>query len=183
MMLTLLKTFKKILQDGIADWSVNLGQSAPIYCITDKDANFCVAAGLLFILQQCFANSLQLAINDAKNECAGVNVLLNEAKAIVGQYSCSTQARKRLHSQMEEMKRSVLELIGYVDTRWCSEYKMLLRLYEVKKAIGAELAISHNNIDMLTQVELKQVAGIIEILGPLAQATNVMETLIQQHHS
>ncbi|KAJ8874610.1 hypothetical protein PR048_025476 [Dryococelus australis] len=31
---------------------------------------------------------------------------------------------------------------------------------------------NYNNIDMLTQVKLKQVAGIIQILGPLAEATN-----------
>ncbi|KAJ8881769.1 hypothetical protein PR048_018255 [Dryococelus australis] len=49
---------------------------------------------------------------------------------------------------------------------------MLLCLYEVRKSTAADLANSDNNIDMLTQVELKQVVGIIEILGPLAEATN-----------
>nr|CAD7446372.1 unnamed protein product [Timema bartmani] len=83
----------------------------------------------------------------------------------------SPSARKRLHSVMEEMGLPVLELIQFVDTRWSSEYNMLSRLHAVRKAVGAELANSENNIEVLTAVEWKQAAGIVEVLGPLADAT------------
>nr|CAD7574227.1 unnamed protein product [Timema californicum] len=72
---------------------------------------------------------------------------------------------------MEEMVLPVLELIQFVDTRWSSEYNMLSRLHAVRKAVGAELANSENNIEILTEVEWKQAAGIVEVLGPLADAT------------
>nr|CAD7197928.1 unnamed protein product [Timema douglasi] len=44
-------------------------------------------------------------------------------------------------------------------------------LYAVIKADGAKLANSENNIEVLTAVEWKQAAGIVEVLGPLADAT------------
>nr|CAD7449634.1 unnamed protein product [Timema bartmani] len=47
---------------------------------------------------------------------------------------------------------------------------MLSRLHAVRKAVGAELANSENNIEVLTAVEWKQAAGIVEVLGPLADA-------------
>nr|CAD7568693.1 unnamed protein product [Timema californicum] len=93
------------------------------------------------------------------------------AKAIVEHYSRSPSTRKRLHTVMEEMVLPVLELIQFVDTRWSSEYNMLSRLHAVRKAVGAELANSENNIEILTEVEWKQAAGIVEVLGPLADAT------------
>nr|CAD7569648.1 unnamed protein product [Timema californicum] len=85
--------------------------------------------------------------------------------------SRSPSTRKRLHTVMEEMVLPVLELIQFVDTRWSSEYNMLSRLHAVRKAVGAELANSENNIEILTEVEWKQAAGIVEVLGPLADAT------------
>nr|CAD7567848.1 unnamed protein product [Timema californicum] len=96
---------------------------------------------------------------------------LYKAKAIVEHYSRSPSTRKRLHTVMEEMVLPVLELIQFVDTRWSSEYNMLSRLHAVRKAVGAELANSENNIEILTEVEWKQAAGIVEVLGPLADAT------------
>nr|CAD7572621.1 unnamed protein product [Timema californicum] len=86
-------------------------------------------------------------------------------------FNRSPSTRKRLHTVMEEMVLPVLELIQFVDTRWSSEYNMLSRLHAVRKAVGAELANSENNIEILTEVEWKQAAGIVEVLGPLADAT------------
>nr|CAD7572781.1 unnamed protein product [Timema californicum] len=100
-----------------------------------------------------------------------VNMEEDKAKAIVEHYSRSPSTRKRLHTVMEEMVLPVLELIQFVDTRWSSEYNMLSRLHAVRKAVGAELANSENNIEILTEVEWKQAAGIVEVLGPLADAT------------
>nr|CAD7455728.1 unnamed protein product [Timema tahoe] len=160
------------LQEAICEWGIALNEDTlPIYCVSDNAPNFRSAVNSLFISIPCFAHSLQLAIHDAKAECPGVCTLLTKAKAIVGHYSRSPSARKRLHSVMEEMGLPVLELIQFVDTRWSSEYNMLSRLHAVRKAVGAELANSENNIEVLTAVEWKQAAGIVEVLGPLADAT------------
>nr|CAD7570244.1 unnamed protein product [Timema californicum] len=94
-----------------------------------------------------------------------------KATAIVGHCSRSSSARKILRTVMVEMELPVLELIQFADTRWSSEYNMLSKLHAVWKAVGAELANSENNIELLTAVEWKQAAGIVEVLGPLADAT------------
>nr|CAD7257333.1 unnamed protein product [Timema shepardi] len=107
----------------------------------------------------------------------------NKAKAIVEHYSRSPSTRKRLHTVMEEMVLPVLELIQFVDTRWSSEYNMLSRLHAVRKAVGAELANSENNIEILTEVEWKQAAGIVEVLGPLADATKEINKALKSRFS
>nr|CAD7260811.1 unnamed protein product [Timema shepardi] len=84
---------------------------------------------------------------------------------------------------MEEMVLPVLELIQFVDTRWSSEYNMLSRLHAVRKAVGAELANSENNIEILTEVEWKQAAGIVEVLGPLADATKEINKALKSRFS
>nr|CAD7262561.1 unnamed protein product [Timema shepardi] len=94
-----------------------------------------------------------------------------KATAIVGHCSRSSSARKILRTVMVEMELPVLELIQFADTRWSSEYNMLSKLHAVRKAVGPELANSENNIELLTAVEWKQAAGIVEVLGPLADAT------------
>nr|CAD7263144.1 unnamed protein product [Timema shepardi] len=106
-----------------------------------------------------------------------------QAKAIVEHYSRSPSTRKRLHTVMEEMVLPVLELIQFVDTRWSSEYNMLSRLHAVRKAVGAELANSENNIEILTEVEWKQAAGIVEVLGPLADATKEINKALKSRFS
>nr|CAD7262121.1 unnamed protein product [Timema shepardi] len=108
---------------------------------------------------------------------------INQAKAIVEHYSRSPSTRKRLHTVMEEMVLPVLELIQFVDTRWSSEYNMLSRLHAVRKAVGAELANSENNIEILTEVEWKQAAGIVEVLGPLADATKEINKALKSRFS
>nr|CAD7260862.1 unnamed protein product [Timema shepardi] len=97
--------------------------------------------------------------------------------------SRSPSTRKRLHTVMEEMVLPVLELIQFVDTRWSSEYNMLSRLHAVRKAVGAELANSENNIEILTEVEWKQAAGIVEVLGPLADATKEINKALKSRFS
>nr|CAD7257584.1 unnamed protein product [Timema shepardi] len=99
------------------------------------------------------------------------------------QFSRSPSTRKRLHTVMEEMVLPVLELIQFVDTRWSSEYNMLSRLHAVRKAVGAELANSENNIEILTEVEWKQAAGIVEVLGPLADATKEINKALKSRFS
>nr|CAD7260187.1 unnamed protein product [Timema shepardi] len=108
---------------------------------------------------------------------------IQQAKAIVEHYSRSPSTRKRLHTVMEEMVLPVLELIQFVDTRWSSEYNMLSRLHAVRKAVGAELANSENNIEILTEVEWKQAAGIVEVLGPLADATKEINKALKSRFS
>nr|CAD7258753.1 unnamed protein product [Timema shepardi] len=109
-----------------------------------------------------------------------------KAKARFEKYhstSRSPSTRKRLHTVMEEMVLPVLELIQFVDTRWSSEYNMLSRLHAVRKAVGAELANSENNIEILTEVEWKQAAGIVEVLGPLADATKEINKALKSRFS
>nr|CAD7262377.1 unnamed protein product [Timema shepardi] len=60
---------------------------------------------------------------------------------------------------------------GWLPRRLVCGYTVVQRvLHAVIKADGAKLANSENNIEVLTAVEWKQAAGIVEVLGPLADA-------------
>nr|CAD7258954.1 unnamed protein product [Timema shepardi] len=74
--------------------------------------------------------------------------------------------------------KAILNLVHFVDTRWSIEYNMLSRFHAIRKAFGAELANSENSIEVLTAVEWKQAVSIVEVIGPLADATKeIINTL------
>nr|CAD7454317.1 unnamed protein product [Timema tahoe] len=66
-----------------------------------------------------------------------------------------------------------LELVQYVDTRWSSKYLMLKRLIEMQGTLNVELASRDNTSDlgMLTAQDWRYMNVLVEILQPLAKAT------------
>ncbi|KAH7955965.1 hypothetical protein HPB52_005298 [Rhipicephalus sanguineus] len=153
------------LQAMMEDWELPL-KKVPAYVVTDNARN--VRAALRGI--SC-VHTLQLAIKDAKEETAGVPVILKKCRAIVGHYKHSAQAAARLKDCLRRMELSVLELIQDVQTRWNSEHDMLTRLVQLKEAICLELATSETTVPNLAPQEWKAVAGLVKALEPIALAT------------
>ncbi|XP_063221590.1 zinc finger BED domain-containing protein 4-like isoform X2 [Bacillus rossius redtenbacheri] len=149
--------------------------TVPIFSITDNAANFKLAFSSLFHERSryCFAHTLQIAIEDSKKDCPGVKTLLSKARGIVAHYRRSSSARKRLHKLQAQLNMPQLEVIQNVDTRWSSEFLMLKRLLQIKAALVAEHANS-GNTEMLSSSEWKQAESIVEVLQPLAEATEEM---------
>ncbi|XP_063215775.1 zinc finger BED domain-containing protein 4-like [Bacillus rossius redtenbacheri] len=169
-------TGQKIAEElslSVNSWGITVTETTiPIYCVTDNGANFQLASRLLFgdKARVCFAHSLQLSIDHTYHECHGASNLLAKARQVVGHYRRSSKARESLHSQMEQMGQPVLEMIQHVDTRWSSDYSMLERLLQIKAPLVAD-QINTDSTEMLTSSEWKQMAGIVAILKPLADAT------------
>ncbi|XP_063230949.1 zinc finger BED domain-containing protein 4-like isoform X1 [Bacillus rossius redtenbacheri] len=165
-------TIKNVLIDWEIDPAVT---SIPLFCITDNAHNFRQASVSLFKdgSRSCFAHTLQIAIENSKNDCPGTTTLLSKARSIVGHYRRSTRARKRLHTFQEQLNMPKLEVIQHIDTRWCSEYQMLKRLLEMKPALVAD-HVNSGDTDMLTALEWKHAENFVQVLQPLAEATEEM---------
>nr|CAD7263688.1 unnamed protein product [Timema shepardi] len=86
---------------------------------------------------------------------------------------------KLLNEQMEEK-----ESVGNLSQITQPVYETRAHCHSsLLKAVGAELANSENNIEILTEVEWKQAAGIVEVLGPLADATKEINKALKSRFS
>ncbi|KAH8009203.1 hypothetical protein HPB51_012701 [Rhipicephalus microplus] len=84
------------LQAVMDNWELPL-QKVPVYVVTDNARNFRVALrGIFCVPMQCKAHTPQLAIEDVKEETAGVPAILKKCRPIVGHYKHSAQTAARL---------------------------------------------------------------------------------------
>jgi len=87
----------------------------------------------------CLAHSLQLVLCDALFEQSAVKDMVGISRKIVGHFSHSTNAMKKLQVAQEEHNVPHHVLIQDVSTRWDSTYLMLNRLNEQRIAVQAVL--------------------------------------------
>ncbi|XP_049514970.1 zinc finger BED domain-containing protein 4-like [Dermacentor silvarum] len=73
------------LQAMMDNWEL---PKVPVCVVTDNARNFrAVLRGISCVPMQCMGHTLQLTIKDAKEETAGVPVILKKRRAIVGHYT------------------------------------------------------------------------------------------------
>lgn len=81
------------LSDIMDKWNIQHGeQTVPVYVVSDNARNLSAAIALSpwnHVL--CFAHSLQLAVNDAKNSVDGMKNVCSKGRTIVGYYHRSIQ--------------------------------------------------------------------------------------------
>ena len=107
---------KARLMEAMEEWNLPL-TTIPIYIVTDNAKNFSGATNrTTWSHVNCFAHTLQLAIQDAKNE-HDLTSLLAKGRSIVGHYRHSNVARERLHKLQEQLEKPVHELLPMVPTR------------------------------------------------------------------
>ncbi|KAJ8892257.1 hypothetical protein PR048_004837 [Dryococelus australis] len=123
----------------------------------------------------CFAHSLQLAVNDAKNNVEGMKNVCSKGSAIVSYYHRSIQASSKLEHLQRQMNKPVHKLIQAIETRWNSEYLMLERLLEQREPLSAELS-SSAKLDRFSTSEWKLVSGYVQFLKPMYAATTEMSS-------
>lgn len=159
------------------NWNIPVGdQSIPIYVVTDGGKNIVSAVRQTpFKHRQCFAHKLQLVVKGAVNLDTSAQDMLQKSRSIVGHYHKSTAATARLKKIQVQLGMTPPKcVIQMVDTRWNSEFYMLERLVELKKAISSELATSQHCIENLNNEEWDLAEGYLEALKPIEIITNIM---------
>ena len=158
------------LEKTIDDWE--LPRSVPTFGLRDNGANIkaAMSRSQSYSDLDCFAHTLQLAINDGIKEVDGMQAMLTKCKRIVGHYHYSCVAMGRLHAEQRRLKREERDLIMSVATRWNSDYYMVERLVDEKDAVSADIAVT-GKVDNLTETEWKLATGFKTILHPFEQAS------------
>ena len=150
----------KSLEKLIEDWS--LPRAVPIYVLRDYGSNMRAAMNMSqnFMDLPCFANTLQLSINDAISEIEGMISMIAKCKKIVSHYHQSIQSSQLLYAQQRQLKRDESGLIMSVSTRWNSDYYMIQRLIEEKAPLSAEIALTDKVENLTTNDIANRGSGI-----------------------
>lgn len=168
---------KDVLLELAEDWG--LPQGIPVFVITDNARNFLGAVSRTpWLSINCFAHTLQLCIQSAKKETPKFEELCSKARAIVGHYKRSSQARSRLREAQVNMGLEPLEVIQDVCTRWNSEYEMMCRLLKLRQAISVDLS-GQDTIENLTCSEWRLMAAVMSVLKCVEEATR--ESCSEKH--
>ncbi|XP_070386227.1 zinc finger BED domain-containing protein 4-like [Dermacentor albipictus] len=168
---------KRILLDLAKEWG--LPQDVPVFIVTDNARNFLGAASRTgWTSIQCFAHTLQLCIQCAKKDTQNFEQLCVKARAIVGHYKRSSQARSRLKEVQVSMGLEPLEVIQDVATRWNIEYEMMSRLLKLRVPISLNLS-EQDTLENLTSSEWHLMASITSVLKCVDDATR--ESCSEKH--
>lgn len=85
----------------------------------------------------CFLHTIQLIIHDAIFEQGIIKNIITNCKRIVGHFSHSQLAYRRLEELQKQNDLPQHKLIQDVPTRWNSKYFMLERMFEQKFAVSS----------------------------------------------
>lgn len=163
-----------ILEGLVAEWDIPVN-NFPVYVVTDNARNIRAAMHALpWFERTCFAHTLQLAINDAKEMTPGLSVLCKKARAIVGHYKHSPKAHDRLNCCQKKLNKPPLRVIQDVQTRWNSEVAMFSRLVELREAITIDLASEDEHIESFSATEWREMNEYVAALKPLEEATTTV---------
>lgn len=123
----------------------------------------------------CMAHSLQLVLCDALFEQSAVKDMVSISRKIVGHFSHSTNAMKKLQLAQEEHNVPRHVLIQDVSTRWDSTYLMLDRLNEQRIAVQAVLP--NLNIPLFRDLNTQQWILLGEVVKILKYFEDVTKAL------
>lgn len=127
----------------------------------------------------CMAHSLQLVLCDALFEQSAVKDMVSISRKIVGHFSHSTNAMKKLQIAQEEHNVPRHVLIQDVPTRWDSTYMMLNRLNEQRIAVQAVLP--NLNIPLARDLNTQQWILLGEVVKILKYFEDVTKALSEDN--
>ncbi|XP_060071429.1 E3 SUMO-protein ligase ZBED1-like [Ylistrum balloti] len=148
-----------------------------IYVVTDNASNVQAAMRQLpsskFVPLNCFAHTLQLAVNDAVKKFFGLEKVIAKAKVITKHFHASAKDTHSLAEKQKSLGVPVHRLKSECPTRWNSLYYLLERLVEQRESVTAVLA-TNDKINDLKKSEWKIAASYVSALKPFEDATNMM---------
>ena len=124
----------------------------------------------------CFGHTLQIGVHTGL-QLPSVSAVVARAKKIVGHFRHSYVATRALQEKQRALNLPEHKLIQDVVTRWNSTLEMLDRLLEQQIAISAVLVESAKPRDrdlVPSSIELVAMQQIVNVLRPLAAATNLL---------
>ncbi|XP_060063633.1 E3 SUMO-protein ligase ZBED1-like [Ylistrum balloti] len=148
-----------------------------IYVVTDNASNVQAAMRQLpsskFVPLNCFAHTLQLAVNDAVKKFFGLEKVIAKAKVITKHFHASAKDTHSLAEKQKSLGVPVHRLKSECPTKWNSLYYLLERLVEQRESVTAVLA-TNDKINDLKKSEWKIAASYVSALKPFEDATNMM---------
>jgi len=143
---------------------------------------------------RCFCHCLQLAVKTAIEQSDEIQGAIDAAKAIVRYFKTSNIAAEALRSAQTDAKVAYLELceekhvnpdaseyavrplklIQDVCTRWSSTHMMCSRIVLLREHVSGVLKDLDQDID-LTALQWQELAELVQILEPCAEAIRLME--------
>ena len=130
---------------------------------------------------QCFAHTLQLAIEDGLKQKPIENTAI-AARKLVGHFNRSCVASDALEEYQKREGVKPLKLIQDVATRWNSLYLMFDRLVKLRSAVYYVLhEKKYTKPNECAAIQLSEdqwslIEELIPVLSPLAEATEVLST-------
>ena len=150
-------------------------------CITTDTEATMVSAGKLFLEKSntmnwggCLDHLLELVTKIAFNELAETEATMADARSLVGLFSRSTQATRKLREESKQRLGVEYTVIQDVCTRWWSTYAMGNRLLTLKDCILI-LNLRGDIETNLTDGQWKVLQDIVALLKPFMIAQRLLE--------
>ncbi|XP_076283019.1 zinc finger BED domain-containing protein 4-like [Lasioglossum baleicum] len=164
------------LRNTVREWNLDKTEFH-IYFVTDNAANMVKAVRLSPTWERipCFAHTLQLTIKDAMKPCTGLASLLQKCRRIVGHFHRSSTANEKLKMEqtVQYPERTPLKLIIDCQTRWNSQFDMINRLINVRRALHHVLC-EPDMPDLFTAREWTEMEKYSTYLKLFKEATEMM---------
>ncbi|KAH0814975.1 hypothetical protein GEV33_007817 [Tenebrio molitor] len=138
---------------------------------TDNAANIVKASKLCNWRHiPCFAHTINLAVQKSVT-VEPISVIIAKVKSIVEYFKRSSSALTRLQDIQEQMNLPKIKLKQDVITRWNSTYDMLVRIFTIREAVIATLALVNRDLNVLSEEDWLEVKQAIEILHIFNEVT------------
>ena len=152
----------------LEEWKITLSQVYVV--IRDNGANIVKAMTEANLPNfGCFAQSLQLVVNDGLLSQRVMKDLLAVCRSIVGNFKHSSVAYHKLVQIQENLDLPKHKLKQDVSTRWNSALYMVESILEQKMALAAYVV--ENNIAQLTPTQLEIAKKMVVVLSPVEEVT------------
>ncbi|XP_076301910.1 E3 SUMO-protein ligase ZBED1-like [Lasioglossum baleicum] len=164
------------LKNTLREWNLH-NEEFNIFFVTDNAANIVKAIRLNRTWERIprFAHTLQLVIKDAIKPCSELVTLLTKCRRIVRYFHRSSAANQKLKREQlaQYPGRTPLKLIIDCETRWNSQYDMLNRLMNVRRALHTVLC-EPRMPDAITSREWAEIEEYSTCLKLFKEATEIM---------
>ncbi|GFS11238.1 zinc finger BED domain-containing protein [Elysia marginata] len=143
---------KDELEAVIHDWGL---QEKVFAIVTDNASNMVAAVNLLKVRHfPCYAQTLNLVINDMLKELPHLSALRKKVIGIVSHFHSSVKSFKQLEQAQRQQGADPLKLTIEVETRWNSTFYIFERYLKLHKEVTSALCLVGKKDMCLEEVDM-----------------------------